>query len=190
MSLTDLLLLAVALAMDCFTVSIACGAILRRFVPSVVFSTAVLFAFFQAAMPLLGWLATHRFAAAVDAYGHWLAFLLLFYIGGRMTWQALRPGEQQQTTFRPERLSVQLLLAVATSIDALAVGISMAVTGYTSLVQLPLPLAVIALASLLLSLAGHALGLRFGRAIARRMRPELLGGIILIALAIKVLITK
>ena len=158
---------------------------------AVMLRTALLFGLFQALMPLLGWLVTSTVASSLEAYGHWLAFLMLLYIGGRMVWQSLRGDSgDQSSVLRPERLTVQLLLAVATSIDALAVGFSMAVTGYTAPSQLTLPLVVIGMASLLLSLVGHWLGVRFGRAIARRIRPELLGGIILVVLGLKVLLVQ
>ncbi len=184
MTLAVLLLLALSLAMDCFSVSLVSGAILRSFEGGVIVRTSLLFGFFQALMPFLGWVAVSLFAASIAQYGHWIAFALLLFIGGKMIVESLRNDEGEQS-FNPRLLTTQLLLAVATSIDALAVGVSMAVTGYTTLSQLLWPLAVIGLASLLLSLAGHLLGIRFGHHIARVIRPELFGGIILVGLAFK-----
>jgi putative Mn2+ efflux pump MntP len=92
--------------------------------------------------------------------------------------------------FNPLRLRTQLLLAIATSIDALAVGISFACTGYDRLSQLPLPLTIIGLTSFVLSLVGYALGRRFGKVITRRLKPELFGGIILILIGLKILLTS
>lgn len=187
MSLLDLLLLSVALAMDCFTVSIVCGVILQRLhVPSLL-RIAILFGFFQALMPLLGWMATTHFAHYIEAIDHWLAFALLAFLGVRMIRQAFEPDDRQ--TFNPRRLSTQLTLAVATSIDALAVGISFACTGYDSFSSLTTPLLAIGLASFLFSLCGHALGLRFGAGVRRRLRPELLGGAILIFIGLRVLLS-
>jgi putative Mn2+ efflux pump MntP len=199
MSLIDIILLAVALAMDCLTVSIVSGVIMIQrdgsFVTSAggvtkepslcIIRMAVLFGVFQAMMPLIGWLGISHFQAYMEAYDHWIAFTMLGFIGGRMVWESFSPEEEQH--FNPRRLRTQLLLAVATSIDALAVGISFACTGYTAVGQLTLPLIIIGVVSFLFSLIGYQLGARFGRSIARRLKPELFGGIILIGIGVKIL---
>ena len=222
MSLIDIILLAVALAMDCLTVSIVSGVLeftvyglqftddytvgseglaskssVRSALPLATAGTqelkpstvnirmAVLFGVFQAMMPLIGWLGISHFQAYMEAYDHWIAFTMLGFIGGRMVWESFGPEEEQH--FNPRRLRTQLLLAVATSIDALAVGISFACTGYTTIGQLTLPLIVIGVVSFLFSLIGYQLGARFGRSIARRFKPELIGGIILIGIGVKIL---
>jgi putative Mn2+ efflux pump MntP len=146
---------------------------------------AFLFGLFQAMMPLIGWLGISHFQAYMEAYDHWIAFTMLGFIGGRMVWESFGPEEEQH--FNPRRLRTQLLLAVATSIDALAVGISFACTGYTAVGQLTLPLIIIGVVSFLFSLIGYQLGTRFGRSIARRLKPELFGGIILIGIGVKIL---
>ena len=189
MSLLDIILLAVALAMDCLTVSIVSGVLLGGGIKEEggkMIRMAFLFGFFQALMPLIGWLGISYFQSFIEDYDHWIAFSLLAIIGGRMVWESLNPAEEQH--FNPRRLRTQLLLAIATSIDALAVGISFACTGYTSLGQLTLPLVIIGVVSFLFSLIGYQLGARFGRSIAHRLKPELLGGIILIGIGIKILI--
>ena len=190
MSLIDIILLAVALAMDCLTVSIVSGVIRVKSeeVKSEkwwIIRMAVLFGVFQAMMPLIGWLGISHFQQYMEAYDHWIAFTMLGFIGGRMVWESFSPDEEQH--FNPRRLRTQLLLAIATSIDALAVGISFACTGYTSLRQLTLPLIIIGVVSLLFSLIGYQLGARFGSSIARRLKPELFGGIILIGIGVKIL---
>lgn len=189
MSLLDIILLAVALAMDCLTVSIVSGVLLGGGIKEEgvkMIRMAFLFGFFQALMPLIGWLGISYFQSFIEDYDHWIAFLLLAIIGGRMVWESLNPTEEQH--FNPRRLRTQLLLAIATSIDALAVGISFACTGYTSLGQLTLPLVIIGVVSFLFSLIGYQLGARFGRSIAHRLKPEFLGGIILIGIGVKILI--
>jgi len=200
MSLIDIILLAIALAMDCLTVSIVSGVIMTQrdgsFVTSpadvtkepslCIIRMAFLFGFFQALMPLIGWLGISHFQSYMEAYDHWIAFGLLGFIGGRMVWESFSPEEEQH--FNPRRLRTQLLLAVATSIDALAVGISFACMGYTSIGQLTLPLIIIGAVSFLFSLIGYQLGTRFGRSIAHRLKPELLGGVILIGIGVKILI--
>lgn len=187
MNLFDIWMLSVALAMDCFTVSIASGVIQGRREWPVILRIAFLFGLFQAMMPFLGWLATNYFAHYIETYDHWVAFGLLAFLGGKMIYESFQPEEQH--FFNPRKLRTQLLLAVATSIDALAVGISFAVTGYSSMSLLLEPLVWIGLGSFFFSVFGHLLGLRFGEAVRRRIRPELLGGIILILIGVKILLT-
>jgi len=202
MSLIDIILLAIALAMDCFTVSIVSGLTTCMDKEKVVkpplsleraggeaswlYRMAFLFGFFQAIMPLLGWLGIIHFKTYMEAYDHWIAFALLTFIGGKMIWESFGPEEEQH--FNPRRLHTQLLLAVATSIDALAVGISFACTGYTVLSQLTLPLMMIGIVSFLFSIMGYHLGRHFGRTITKKMKPELIGGLILIAIGLKILL--
>ena len=190
MSLIDIILLAVALAMDCLTVSIVSGVIEVKSDEVKdekwwIIRMAFLIGLFQAMMPLIGWLGISHFQQYMEAYDHWIAFAMLGFIGGRMVWESFSPDTEQH--FNPRRLRTQLLLAVATSIDALAVGISFACTGYTAVSQLTLPLIIIGVVSFLFSLIGYRLGARFGRSIARRLKPELFGGIILIGIGVKIL---
>ena len=200
MNLLDIILLAVALAMDCFTVSIVSGVIDHgdwhpdlRFaaiivpVPVIYLRMAFLFGFFQAMMPLLGWLGISHFQAYMEAYDHWIAFGLLGFIGGKMIWESF--GDEEDQHFNPRKLRTQLLLAVATSIDALAIGISFACTGFTELSQLTMPLLIIGIVSFLFSIFGYHLGRRFGKAITRRLKPELFGGIILVLIGLKILLS-
>ncbi len=200
MNLLDIILLAVALAMDCFTVSIVSGVIdhgdwhndsseakIRVPVPVIYLRMAFLFGFFQAIMPLLGWLGISHFQAYMEAYDHWIAFGLLGFIGGKMIWESF--GDEEDQHFNPNRLRTQLLLAVATSIDALAVGISFACTGFAMLPQLTMPLVIIGIVSFLFSIVGYHLGRRFGKAITRRLKPELFGGIILVLIGVKILLS-
>ena len=193
MNSLDIWLLAIALAMDCFTVSIVSGVILsdrfRLFSKEGIgiFRMAFLFGLFQALMPFIGWLATSRFSEQLEFIDHWIAFALLAFIGGKMILESF--SEEQEHTFNPQRLRTQLLLAVATSIDALAVGISFACTGYHQLMQLTVPLLIIGIVSFLFSVLGYVLGARFGKSITRRLKPELLGGLILVVIGAKILMT-
>ena len=192
MNLFDIILLAVALAMDCFAVSIVGGVMTSPVRKTSLWTMkevrmAFLFGFFQAMMPLLGWLGISHFQQAIEQYDHWIAFCLLFCIGGNMIREAFGPEEEQH--FNPNSLRTQLVMAVATSIDALAIGISFACTGYEHLSQLTVPLIIIGVVSFLFSLFGTRLGARFGRAISRRLKPGLFGGIILIMIGIKILVS-
>lgn len=188
MNQLDIWLLAVALAMDCFTVSIVSGVIVRRWLWGMILRIAFLFGLFQAMMPLIGWLATNHFSEQLEFIDHWIAFGLLAFIGGKMIRESFGP-EEEEKQFNPMNLRTQLLLAIATSIDALAIGISFACTGYRAFSQIAYPLFIIGLVSFLFSLFGYKLGVRFGKSIARKLKPELLGGIILIVIGIKILIT-
>lgn len=193
MNSLDIWLLAVALAMDCFTVSIVSGVILsnrfRLFSKEGlgVFRMAFLFGLFQALMPLIGWFATSRFSEHLEAIDHWIAFALLAFIGGKMILESFE--EEKEPSFNPQQLKMQLVLAIATSIDALAVGISFACMGYHRLTQLTIPLFIIGIVSFLFSVLGYVLGARFGKSIARKLKPELLGGIILVVIGAKILMT-
>ena len=189
MNLLDIIFLAVALAMDCFTVSIVSGIILSEELKTIhsSFQMAFLFGLFQALMPLIGWLGISHFSHYLEAVDHWIAFALLAFIGGKMIKESFDDEEEQH--FDPRRLRTQVLLAIATSIDALAVGISFACTGYDTLSQLTLPLIIIGLASFVLSLLGYYLGRRFGKSITRRLKPELFGGVILMIIGVKILLS-
>ena len=180
------ILIALALAMDCFAVSVVCGVIIRRREVGIMLRLAFLFGFFQALMPLIGWALTSRFSTYLTAVDHWIAFTLLAFIGGKMILDSFQADEEPH--LNPSSLKTQLALSVATSIDALAVGITYACTGYQTWRSISLPLAVIGMVSFLMSILGFCLGARFGESVNKKMRPELLGGIILIGIGVKILI--
>ena len=180
------LLIAFALAMDCFAVSVVSGVIIRRAEGRTMLALAFFFGLFQALMPLIGWFLTRRFSAYIQALDHWIAFGMLAFIGGKMIVDSFK--EEDDKSINPRNLRTQLVLAVATSIDALAVGITYACTGYETVAQLTLPLVLIGLVSFGMSVLGFSIGVRFGDAVNRKMRPELLGGLILVGIGIKILI--
>ncbi len=184
MSNLEIWLLAVSLAIDCFTVSVASGIILRRIHWRTFFTMAFFFGFFQALMPLLGWLGASRLRFLIEAYDHWIAFGVLTFLGVRMIKEYFKDSEEHR--FNPTRLKVILALAVATSIDALAVGISFAFTGYDTLELLAYPLTAIGIASFVISLVGSLIGVVFGKRFKFRM--ELFGGLVLIGIGVKILI--
>jgi len=182
----EALLIAFALAMDCFAVSVVSGVIIRRYEGRTMLTLAFFFGFFQALMPLVGWFLTSRFSAYIQAVDHWIAFGMLAFIGGKMIADSFK--EEDDKSVNPRDLRTQLLLAVATSIDALAVGISYACTGYNTLAQLTVPLVLIGVVSFGMSVLGFSIGVRFGDAVNRKMRPELLGGLILLVIGVRILI--
>lgn len=185
MSLLDITFLALALAMDCFTVSIVSGVIIRKYVLSVIVRMAFLFGLFQAMMPFIGWLGTSYFSHYLESVDHWIAFGLLAFLGGKMIKDSF--GSEEEAHFNPSKLTSQLLFAVATSIDALAVGISFACLGYKSVDQLAVPLAIIGVCSFVMSILGNVLGVVCGKSIVKRLKPELIGGIILLLIGFRIL---
>lgn len=184
MAFVEALFLAVALAMDCFSVGITCG-ILQRRMGMQVWAMAFLFGLFQAAMPFLGWCFADLFREEIADYDHWVAFFLLAVLGGKMIWEGFQPVEEHH--FDPSDMKVLLALAVGTSIDALSVGFSFTGMGLVALPALLMPLILIGAVSSLMSWMGKYIGVRVGRQLPLPAEP--LGGFILIVIGIKVLLT-
>ena len=185
MSVFDLILLSVALAMDCFTVSITSGLIQRRLVVRTMLVTALMFGLFQGLMPLIGWAGMSLFSEALVRWDHWIAFGLLAFLGGRMILSGLRPDDSENA-FDPTKFGTTLTMAVATSIDALAVGLSFGCAGYTTFTSILLPIIIIAAGSFLFTVVGFMIGAFAGRRI--NFPVEIIGGIILIGIGVKILI--
>ena len=185
MSTLELILLSIALAMDCFTVSIACGVIQKRLVVRTMLVTALMFGLFQGLMPVLGWLGMSLFAGVIEKWDHWLAFGLLAFLGIRMVIDGIRPDEESHS-FDPTSFGTTLTMAVATSIDALAIGLSFGCTGYDTLQGIMIPVLIIAAGSFLFSIAGFLIGAFAGRHL--KFPVEILGGLILIGIGIRILL--
>ena len=186
MTTLEIWFLAVGLAMDCFAVSIASGILLKQFRLRPMLVMALFFGLFQALMPLFGWTGTHFFSHLFEQVDHWIAFGILAFLGGRMVVESFK-DEEVRHEFDPTNLKVVFMLAIATSIDALAVGVSFACIGIDSLQGLLSPIAVIGWVSFVLSLVGLTLGICFGCGFARKMKAERWGGIILIAIGCRIL---
>lgn len=176
--------LAFSLAMDCFTVAVATGIMQQRVRVATWLTMSVLFGLFQGVMPLFGWLGTSYFYNLIGQFDHWIAFGLLSFVGGQMIFEGMKGGDNQHH-FDPTRLSVMLALAVATSIDALAVGISFTCVGMTTWEQVSAPVVIIGLVSLVMSLVGYGIGVVFGRRF--RFPVEPIGGLILLAIGCRIL---
>lgn len=177
--------MALALAMDCFAVAIASGIIFKRIFWKPMLTMAFLFGFFQALNPFLGWYGTDLCRNIIESVDHWLAFAILGFLGIRMIIESFK--EEENRRFNPRRYKVIFTLAIATSIDALAVGISFSCMGYQTAASLCYPLAVIFLVSFVMTLTGLGLGLRFGKGFAEKLRAEMWGGIILLFIGARVL---
>lgn len=183
----EIWLLAIGLAMDCFAVSIASGIILKRVRMRPMLIMALAFGFFQALMPLLGWIGASFFSHLIENIDHWIAFAILAFLGGRMVLESFK-DEDCRHEFDPTSLKVLSALAVATSIDALAVGVSFAFLGVRSFSSILPSIGIIGFVSFALSFVGLMFGIRFGCGIARKLRAELWGGVILIIIGTKILI--
>ena len=183
MNFIEAFFIALALAMDCFTVSISCGAIQRR-MGRQVWAMAFLFGLFQSLMAFLGWAAVDVFQDRIEAYDHWVAFSLLLFIGGKMIWDGAFPKEHQSCN--PSSYLVLFFLSFATSIDALAVGCSYVGMGMFRFQDIIWPVSLIGLASFFLTFVGKYLGVRIGHRFNWPM--EEIGGVILIVIGCKVLI--
>lgn len=186
MSWLSLLLLAIGLAMDATAVAAARGLSLPKVRLGHVLRVALFFGGAQGLMPLLGWLIGDRVGPWVQAWAPWIAFVLLAGLGGKTLWEAYRhddedddepQGEDNQFGFK-----TMLLLAIATSIDALAVGFTLPMLG----APLLLSLLTIGVVTAGLSVAGLLLGRRFGALLGKRL--DLLGGLVLLALGVKILL--
>lgn len=185
MSTLDLILLSVALAMDCFTVSITSGLIQRRVVVKTMLITALMFGLFQGLMPMIGWAGMSRFSSVIERWDHWIAFGLLLFLGGNMIRGGFKTDEDDKS-FDPSRFSTTVTMAIATSIDALAVGLTFGCSGYTTLSSIILPVVIIAAGSFLFSVAGFFIGAYAGRKF--NFPVEIIGGLILIGIGTKILI--
>jgi putative Mn2+ efflux pump MntP len=185
MSFGAILLLALGLAMDATAVSAARGLAARRVLPRHALLVGVWFGGFQAAMPLVGWLVGSRIGPLVQAWDHWIAFVLLGAIGGKMLWEgraAGSKGDPAPSGADPFGARVMLVLAVATSIDALAVGVTLPMLD----APLVLSLVTIGVTTALSSMLGLFAGRRFGALLGRRL--DVFGGLVLVGLGTKILV--
>lgn len=184
MSFGPIFVLAIGLAMDATAVAGARGMAAREIGPRHALLVAAFFGGFQALMPLLGWLVGATIGAWVEAWDHWIVFALLAGIGAKMLWEARSGGEEEapasgEDLFAPR---VMLVLAIATSVDAFAAGITLPMIG----APLAVSLATIGLTTAALSALGLYAGRRFGAALGKRL--DVLGGLVLIALGVRTLV--
>jgi len=178
----ELTVLAVALAMDAFAVAVATGAMLHQVTVRQTFRLAYHFGLFQAAMPVLGWAAGRSFAKSIEAFDHWAAFGLLAFVGVRMIWDAAN-GVEEGGDRDPTRGVRLIVLSLATSVDALAVGLSLSFLG----VAILWPACVIGLVCAALTACGLHLGRLAGTATRMGRLAGVLGGIVLLAIGVKIL---
>ena len=184
MGVIELFLIGVGLSMDAFAVSVCKGLGMKRVNYRHALVIALFFGGFQGLMPVIGWALGSQFARFVTPVDHWIAFGLLALIGGKMLWDAFHDQDEDAQTSDCERLDLKelFMLAIATSIDALAVGITFAFLE----VSIVFAAVVIALVTFVLSWVGVAVGNRFG---VRYQKPStIVGGVVLILIGLKTLL--
>ena len=178
----ELLLMGVGLAMDAFAVSICKGLGMTKVNKKQAVTIGVFFGGFQALMPLIGWILGKQFERYITSVDHWIAFILLGFIGGKMIVESLKPEEEKEIekSDMPLDLKEMFVLAIATSIDALAVGITFAFLG-TPIIE---AIAIIGIVTFLISIGGVYVGNFFGS--KYKNKAELAGGLILVLLGVKI----
>jgi len=179
MDLLSVLLISIALAMDSFTVAIAAGTSLKKQGIHTAAKIGLIFGFFQGFMPLIGWLAGTSFSSAISDFDHWIAFGLLTVIGVHMIYES-KKKECKKIDFLSSKMLA--LLGIATSIDALAVGLSFALLQ----IEIFSAIALIGIVSFAFSFTGFFIGKKAGYLL--KGKAELAGGTVLILIALKILI--
>ena len=183
MDFSTIIIIALALAVDAFAVAMATGAVLPRVGFRHTFRLAWHFGLFQAGMNVLGWIAGLTVQAYIEKVDHWLVFGLLTFVGGRMIFEALGSGDEERKVRDPTRGKTMVLLSVATSIDALAVGLSFSFLD----LSIWLPAGIIGVVATILT----AIGIHLGHIVGSKSRlgpvSEVAGGLVLIGIGVKTL---
>jgi len=181
MDIITVIFIAFGLAMDAFAVSVANGITTKQLKINNALKMAMFFGSFQAFMPVLGWLAGLSLRGFISGVDHWMAFGLLSLIGCKMIYESVKTeaGEKEITALN---IYVLLMLSVATSIDALAVGLSFAFLR----ISIATPVVVIGAVTFLLSFLGASLGSRLGHFLGKKI--EIIGGLILVGIGVKILV--
>lgn len=184
MGLIELLITAIALSMDAFAVAICKGLCVGKIKPKHMVICGLWFGGFQALMPLIGYFCGVAFADYINAYDHWIAFVLLGFIGGKMVYEALQ-REECACEYNEAAFGVKTMLtmAIATSIDALAVGVGFAILPD---VNVSFAITSIGITTFLLSAIGVKIGSIFGA--KYKFVAELVGGVVLVGMGAKILI--
>lgn len=182
MGLITLLIIAVALAMDAFAVSIATGIKLGCVTSRQTFRLAFHFGLFQFMMPIIGWLLGAGMENLIEALDHWIAFGLLAFIGGKMIHESFAASQSSGSQKDPTKGASLISMSVATSIDALAVGVSLGVLNE----QIWYPSIIIGIVAGVFTFIGIELGCRIGMRFSKNM--EVIGGIILIGIGVKIVL--
>jgi putative Mn2+ efflux pump MntP len=181
MDFITILLLALGLSMDSFAVSVTSGLMIKKVKLSGFLKFCFVLALFQAMMPVIGWLLGKELKIYMERSDHWVAFILLLLIGGKMIWEGSKKVEKRKK-FDPLNNIILLGLGLATSIDALVIGLSF---GFLD-VNIIFPVLIIGLTTFIIAVIGFFLGGKLHKNV--NLRLEILGGIVLIGIGLKILI--
>jgi len=184
MSIFNILALSIALAMDAFAVAVAVGISLKRVSLRQTFRLSWHFGFFQAFMPVLGWMMGIRMYSLIEDYDHWAAFMLLSFVGGKMLLDALKGHKEGTDAGKdPTKAMSLVMLSVATSIDALVIGFSISMLD----VSIVFPVIVIGLVAILFTVIGLFLGTKLGSSSKLSIYAEIIGGVVLLCIGVNIL---
>ena len=181
MDILTILIIAIGLAMDAFAVSITSGLTIKKIKIGHAFRIAFFFGLFQAVMPVIGWLAGLGLKDFIASIDHWIAFILLVFVGGKMIYESTMMVEDKDEK-DPLNVHVLLVLSIATSIDALAVGISLSFLN----IEIATPAIIIGIVTFVLSFLGVYIGEKFGHFFESKI--EVIGGLTLIGIGTKILL--
>ncbi len=182
MGFFELLMIGIGLSADAFSVSVCKGLNMRKLNLGHAYIIALFFGGFQALMPLIGYFLGSGFSKYIESFDHWIAFVLLLFIGGKMIFDALHEKDDNEETEYSLKIGELFMLAIATSIDALAVGITFAFLE----VSIFFAILIIGVTTFALSLGGVIIGNRFGA--KYKNKAEIAGGVILILIGTKILL--
>jgi putative Mn2+ efflux pump MntP len=178
----SILIIALGLSADCFAVALSASVSKKSLPLWQGLRVGFAFGFFQAGMIIIGWLAGRTVVDFISNYDHWLAFGLLLFVGGRMIWESVHEKEEKEAGIDITRWFLLLLLSLATSLDALAVGLSFAFLE----VNLALASVTIGIVAFIITFSGFLAGKKLGALIGKR--TEIIGGIILIIIGLRILL--
>lgn len=182
MGTTELILLAIGLSMDASAVSISNSLCIRKLTVKHILQMAIIFAIFQGLMPLAGFYAANTFETVIEQFDHWIAFILLSIIGGKMIHEAVKSQNEIDCSIFSLTLRLLLVQAVATSIDALAVGVSLSALN----VNIYYAISIISITTFICCTIAILISKRFGNLLGKR--ADIVGGLILIAIGVKIFI--
>jgi putative Mn2+ efflux pump MntP len=181
-SFYSVLIIAIGLSADCFAVALSASIAAKGFPLSRFFRFPLAFGIFQALMIVNGWLVGRTFVDLISAYDHWLAFGLLAFIGGRMIWEAFHEKDKEKAEKSGNGWLTLLALSIATSIDSLAAGLSFALLKSAILI----PAITVGVTAFIITGIAQLIGNKVGSLVGKR--AELLGGLILIGIGIKIIL--
>lgn len=181
----EYIFIAIGLSMDAFAVSITIGCTMKSFKIKNALLVALFFGFFQAIMPLFGWLAGIGFSKYIEQIDHWIAFILLLFIGAKMIYESVKMKDTEDESKNKDyfKITTLLLFSIATSIDALAVGITFSILQ----IFIITPIIIIGVMTFCFSLFGVLLGCKTSKYLFEN-KIEIIGGVILILIGLKILI--